>query len=43
LPSFLKYASVFDFVNKNSMNINIGIISEAYIYELLCNSGKYKS
>ena len=43
LPSFLQYAGDFDFGNENSMNIRIGIIGEAYIYELLSSSGKYKS
>ena len=43
LPSFLEYAGDFYFGNENSVNIRIGIIGEAYIYELLSNSVKYKS
>ena len=43
LPSFLQYAGDFDFGNENSVNIRTGISGEAYIYELLSSSGKYKS
>ena len=43
LPSFLQYAGDFDFGNDNSANIRTGINGEAYIYELLSSSGKYKS
>ena len=43
LPSFLQYAGDFDFGNENSVNKRTGVSGEAYIYELLSNSGKYKS
>jgi len=37
----LSYSDDFDF--ENPVNIRTGISGEAYIYELLSNSGKYKS
>jgi len=43
LPSFLQYAGDFDFGNDNPINKRTGISGEAYIYELLSSSGKYKS
>ena len=43
LSSFLQYGFDFDFGYKNSINMRTGISGEAYIYELLSSSGKYKS
>jgi len=43
LPSFLQYADDFDFGNEKSVNKDSGISGEAYIYEILSSSGKYKS
>jgi len=42
LSSFLYYASDFDFGNSNPIKI-IGASGEAYIYELLSSSRKYKN
>ena len=43
LSPFLQYAGDFDFGYENPINRKTGISGEAYIYELLSNSGKYKS
>ena len=42
MPLFFQYAGDFDFGNENPINRITGISGEAYIYELLSNSRKYK-
>ena len=43
LSPFLQYGGDFDFGYENPINKKTGISGEAYIYELLSNSGKYKN
>ena len=43
ISSFLKYGNDFDFDYQNTLNLKTGITGEAYIYELLLNSGEFKN